>query len=143
MPCRYLEQWEEVIAKGPSPPGLYNGSCSSVGHHLYVYGGTDGNQPKHSLYELNTTTSTWTQLGTSAGPMAKINCGMVSHGEDLVLFGGFGVPSAPTQPGAEFIESVKYAAWSNELHRFNLKEGEGACSCKLICQGMTVSEASH
>ena len=123
---RYLEQWEEVRAEGPPPPGLYRGACASAGHHLYAYGGTDGNQLKGSLHQLDTRTSTWTQLDTSAGPMRKSNCGMVSHGEDLILFGGYGVPSAPTQPGAEFIKDGNYASgWTNELHRFNLKEGEG------------------
>ena len=122
----YLEQWEEVRAEGPPPPGLYRGACASAGHHLYVYGGFDGNKRKGFLHQLDTRTSTWTELAGPGDPMHKIGCGMVSHGEELVLFGGFGVPSSHTQPGAEFIKDGNYSTngYTNELHKFDLKEGE-------------------
>ncbi len=47
--------------------------------------------------------------------------------DQLILFGGYGYPSGPTQPGAEFIKSTKYtdgSGWTNELHSYSLKEGE-------------------
>ena len=53
---------------------------------------------------------------------------MVTYGNMLILFGGYGYPSGPTQPGAEFKKDSKFtggAGWTNELHTFDLKEGEG------------------
>ena len=124
----YLEQWEEVRAEGPPPPGLYRGACASAGHHLYVYGGEDDTQYKGCLHQLDTRTSTWTQLAGPGGPMCKSRCGMVSHGEELVLFGGLGAPPSHTQPGAEFIKYPNSTiGYTNELHKFDLKEGEGVC----------------
>ena len=60
--------------------------------------------------------------------MRKAGCEMVSYGSKLVLFGGCGIPSGPTQPGAEFVKSSKYTdgiGWTNELHTFDLIKGEG------------------
>ena len=123
----YLKQWEEVRAEGPPPPGLYRAACASAGHHLYVYGGYDGNQHSDCLHRLDTKTSTWTQLAAGSdlgGPMCKSNSGMVSHGEELVLFGGYGNIPRHIQPGAKFIkrEWGADAGFTNELHQF--KEGE-------------------
>ena len=51
---------------------------------------------------------------------------MVSHGCKLVMFGGYGVPFGPIQQGAEFINfSNSGHGYSNELHAFDLKKGEG------------------
>ena len=61
-----------------------------------VYGGRT-----KDFLQLDTRTWTWKQL-SSTGPMRKVGCGMVAHGSNLVLFGGYGIPSGPTQPGAEF-----------------------------------------
>ena len=118
----YLEQWEKIGTWGYSPPGLYRGACASTGHHLYVYGGFDGNQDTGSLHRLDTWTLMWTQLHQSANadPMHKRNCGMVSHGKELILFGGFGLQSNHTQPGAEYD-----GGYTNELHSFKLKESKG------------------
>ena len=65
--------------------------------------------------------TSWKQL-SSAGPMRMGACGMVAHD------GGYGYPSGPTQSGAEFIKDSRYTGgrgWTNELHTFDLKEGEG------------------
>jgi hypothetical protein len=50
---------------------------------------------------------------------------MVVYGSKLVLIGGYGYPSGHT--GAQFIKDGIFtdgAGWTNELHSFNLKEGE-------------------
>ena len=53
---------------------------------------------------------------------------MVTYGSKLVLFGGYGPTSGPTQPGAEFVKSGKNTSgWTNELHTFDVGEGEGEC----------------
>ena len=60
--------------------------------------------------------------------MRKSGCGMVSYLDKLILFGGYGIPSGPTQPGAQFIKNSKYTdgrGWTNELHMFDVQKGEG------------------
>ena len=120
----FLEFWDKNKLSGVPPPGIYYGTCASAGHHVYLYGGTDGSCHQSSLHQLDTRSWTWKQL-SSAGPMRKSGCGMVAHNSKLVLFGGFGIPSGPTQPGAEFIKATGNRGWTNEVHTFDLKEGEG------------------
>ena len=59
---------------------------------------------------------------------------MIEFDKKLLLFGGYGYPSGPTQPGAKFIKNSKYSygrGWNNELHLFDLKEGEGVLHCAM------------
>lgn len=82
------ERWERKLTTGPQPPGFYSGAASSLGHHLYAYGGTsDGSHYHSSLHQLDTRTATWTQL-SSEGPMKKSGCSMVAHEHSLLLIGG-------------------------------------------------------
>ena len=120
-----LECWQHKECSGLLPPALYAGACASIAHHLYLYGGHDGSADRDSLYQLDTKSLEWQQL-SSAGPMKKYGCGMVAYGNKLVLFGGYGIPSGPTQPGAEFVKDTKFtdgAGWTNELHSFDLEKG--------------------
>lgn len=54
---------------------------------------------------------------------------MVYYRNKLVLFGGCGTPTGPTPPGAKFIKSTKNGdfGFTNQLHTFDLKKGEGVC----------------
>ena len=130
-PLALLEFWAVNRISGPGVPhpGLYIGACASAaaGPHIYQYGGTDESRLQSSLHQLDTRSWTWKKL-SSTGPMKKVSCGMVAHGSKLVLFGGRGVPSGPTQAGAEFTKDSRYTdgvGWTNEVHTFDLKEGEG------------------
>lgn len=122
-----LESWVHVGCSGPPPPGFYRGACTSSGRRLYLYGGVNGLRYQSSLHQLDTKSWTWKQLST--GPTRKGRCGMVAYSDKLVLFGGYGVPSGPTQQGAEFIEDSNYPSrgWTNEQHIFHLKDGEYEC----------------
>ena len=124
------ESWSSKQCQGPSPPdGLYDGASAYAGHHLYLYGGYDGSHYQNSLHQLDTRSWTWSHL-SSAGPMRKGGCGMVTYDETLLCFGGYGFPSGITQPGAEFTKDSDYtdgSGWTNEFHAYDLKEGEGAC----------------
>ena len=124
------ESWSSKQCQGPSPPdGLYGGASAYAGHHLYLYGGNDGSHYQNSLHQLDTKSWTWSHL-SSAGPMRKTGCRMVTYDETLLFFGGYGFPSGITQPGAEFTKDSKYTdgnGWTNEFHAYDLKEGEGAC----------------
>ena len=114
--------WTESRPSGPPPPGLYDGASASAGHHLYAYGGRYG----RSLHQLDTKSWTWKQL-SRAGPMMKRACRMVAYQAKLVLFGGYGVQSGPTQPGAVFVKDSSNSdgsGWTNELHTFDLEDSE-------------------
>ena len=133
---QFLEFWAENETSGVPPPGLYTGACASAGHHVYVYGGDDGSHFQGSLHQLDTRSWTWKQL-SSDGPMSKRGCGMMAHDSKLVLFGGHGVPSGPTQPGAEFVNNSRATdggGWTNELHVFGLNKGMGGCILLSILQ---------
>ncbi len=118
------ERWQTRATIGNPHPGLYHGACTSSGHHLYFYGGANGSRRQDSLQQLDTDSLEWLQL--PSGPMRKTGCGMVSYEEKLILFGGYGIPSGPTQPDAKFIQDSKRTGhgWTNELHIFDLQKGE-------------------
>ena len=125
------ESWSSKQCQGPSPDGLCDGASAYAGHHLYLYGGHDGPRYYNSLHQLDTRSWTWSHL-SSAGPMRKIaiGCRMVTYDETLLCFGGYGIPSGITQPGAEFTKDSKFTdgrGWTNEFHAYDLKQGERAC----------------
>ena len=120
------ESWSCKQCQGPSPPdGLYGCASAYAGHHLYLYGGYDGSRYQNSLHQLDTRSWTWSHL-SSAGPMRKVGCRMVTYDETLLCFGGYGYPSSTTQPGAEFTDG---RGWTNEFHAYDLKEGEPHVVC--------------
>ena len=126
----YLEAWKKHPTTGVPPPGLYAGACTSLLDSLYWFGGRDDSLFYNSLHKLGTTTLEWRELqhlNPADGPMKMFGCGMVSFLQDqLAVFGGYGVSTGPTQPGATFIKSTKFtdgSGWSNELHVFNITEG--------------------
>ena len=98
-----------------------------------MYGGNDGSRRLNSLHQLDTQSWTWSELAKS-GPMRKDGCGMIAFDRKLLLFGGYNIPSDTTQPGANFIKDSNYtdgSGWTNELHLFDLKEGEGVLHCAM------------
>ena len=59
--------------------------------------------------------------------MPKAGCGMIAFGDCLGVFGGYGIPRGPTQPGS-FIKNNNYTdggGWTNEFHLYNLTDGMG------------------
>ena len=121
------ETWSDKRCEGPPPPGSFYGACASIGHHLYTYGGYDADNRDHgTLHGLDTKSWMWSQL-SSDGPMKKYGCRMIAYGCKILLFGGYGVPSGTIQPGAKFVKNIypsDGSGWTNELHIFDLKEGE-------------------
>ena len=67
-----------------------------------MYGGWDGHSAHNTLHRLNVDTLTWEEMKSSNDdnlPMKMSGCGLVAKGADkLVLFGGYGLPSASTTP---------------------------------------------
>ena len=130
----FHEKWEQKGTTGPSPPGLYEGECTTVSESLYHFGGWDGHSNHNSLHCLNCVTLEWTQvhsLTPGNQPMPKSGCGMVTYHEEadgvtsLAVFAGFGKLINPAQLGSTFVQNTKYTGfgWTNELHLFNLTNG--------------------
>ena len=135
----YLETWSHLNAGGTPPSGLYECACASAGHYLYTFGGHDSDHKyTGSLHQLDTRTSMWTELAKD-GPMKKTFSAMVVYNNQLIVFGGGGIPSGPIQPGSEFIvnpNATDGRGWTNEMHSFDLKEGERVecvqCYCTVV-----------
>ena len=125
----YLEAWQQEATTGVPPPGIYGGGCTSVHESLFWYGGFDGQSLCGTLHQLNTVTLNWEELrqSTPQGPVAKQGCGLASfQGGKVGLFGGFGIPTGPTQPGSTFTRRTGFSdgrGWTNEFHLFDLREG--------------------
>ena len=125
----YLEAWQQEATTGVPPPGFYNGGCTSVHESLLWYGGTDGKSHLGTLHQLNTVTLNWEELHRSMphGPIAKYGCGLVSfQGNKAALYGGYGIPTGPTQPGSTFTRDTRFSdgrGCTNEFHLFDLQAG--------------------
>lgn len=126
----YTETWTQQATTGTPPPACADGACASIGHHFYTYGGFSAlGSTKGSLHQLDTRTLEWTTLPNCGDcPMRKQACGMVAHDNNLVLFGGTGIPSAHIQHGSEFIpdrfSTEEGSGWTNELNIYDIKTGE-------------------
>ena len=125
------ETWRKVPTCGECPPWLYDGASTTSGHNIYTYGGYDGTSPHGSLHVLDTISCKWSQLvgHSPGGPMRKRSCGVVTYSDQqgnpqLLLFGGFGPPSNPLQPGSEWVKCSS-SGWTNELHTFDITKGKG------------------
>ena len=102
------EKWNTNTCEGPHPPGIRDGACASAGHHLYTYGGLDeGWNEQGTLHLLDTRSRRWKLISSEGGPMKKAGSRMIVYDSKIVLFGGHG-----------------NSGRTNELHTFNLKEGE-------------------
>ena len=102
------ETWNTNTCEGPHPPGIQYGACASAGHHLYTYGGWDeGGNLQGTLHLLDTRSRRWKLISSEGGPMRKRGSRMIVYDSKIVLFGGIGESGS-----------------TNELHTFNLKEGE-------------------
>ena len=126
----FHETWSSFHAGGSPPLGIYVGASTALSKNVYCYGGTYSDSG--SLHKWDSSTMSWNQLKEhdNKGPIKKLRCAMISHNEEIVLFGGRGIPTGPIQQGSKFIVDNKFTdgrGWTNELHSFNLQEGEGEC----------------
>ena len=123
----HTEVWVQKGTSGSPPPGLIDGAFAAIGDSMYVSGGFDGSKYQSGLHEFDTTTLQWNDRTAAKGPMRKAGCQMISYeGDKLALFGGFGYPTGPIQPGSKFIKHAGFrdgSGWSNEFHLFHIREG--------------------
>ena len=129
-----LEVWKEVLTHGPTPPGFYNGASAHSEHYLYAYGGqNDEDTFSGCLHRLDTKTSSWTQLAAhpADAPMKKAGCAMIVYENSVIIIGGLGTRNGPIQPDSEWVckdedecEDPNTEGLSNEMHKYDLREGE-------------------
>lgn len=134
----YTEEWSEVSTTGEPPiAGTYAAANASLNEYLFTYGGLDANgKILNTMRSLDTKTFHWCKLlpltPRDKCPMAKQGALMVPcEGDRLVLYGGYGIPHGPPQPGSSFVvdtASTDGRGWTNELHLFHVKEGMRTCT---------------
>ena len=128
----FNETWSLFHAGGSPPLGIYVCASTALSKNVYCFGGCKGPGYQGSLHKWDSSTMSWNQLKEhdGEGPMKKANCAMISHNEEILLFGGYGTTTGPIQQGSQFIVNTNTtdgSGWTNELHSFNLQEGEGEC----------------
>ena len=126
-PCSEL--WEQRRVEGDAPsPGTYDAASASVNDDLFTFGGHDGRNFLNMLHRLDTKTWLWCQLSpmnADGAPMPKTGCRMMCFRDNLVVFGGYGIPRGPTEPRS-FVKNTNFTdgrGWTNEFHIYHLKEG--------------------
>ena len=106
------EVWKRHTTTGTPPGMLIEGACTSVGDVIYMYGGYNSrSEAQGGLYSLDVREMKWNKV--SNGPRLW-GCGIAHYKRNLVVFGGYG-----------------HNRMSNELHIFDLEEGE-ECAC-VVC----------
>ena len=139
----YLESWRQLCTQGPQPPGLRLSASAHSENYLYVYGGYKGDSSLSGcLHRLDTKTSSWTLLATHSAnaPMKKVGSGMIVYKNSVIIIGGWGIRNGPIQPGSEWKkrkdkdddEDLNTMGVTNEMHKYDLREGEGVHYTSLV-----------
>ena len=122
-------EWIRMDTVGRNPEAYHSFCITSIGDHLYYYGGFDGTTFTDQLLELDTQTMKLKELiprNSNEGPMKKQNCGLVSLRNDrLLVWGGYGIPTT-TQPGSRFVPDTNKTdgrGYTNELHCYDITSG--------------------
>jgi len=126
----FTELWHQKKVTGKTPAhGMYAAASASLNDDLFTFGGYDGRKFHNLLHRLKYA-SRWFELcpqnENDESPMAKIGAGMVVYDDNLAVFGGYGIPHGPTQPGSSFVRDTKRndgRGWTNEFHVYNLENG--------------------
>ena len=123
-----IETWMHQDTRGEAPLGLVNGAFAPRDRYLYHYGGHDGGSWNGDLSRFCPATMLWTNASrhSASGPMKKNGCRMISCGDTLGLFGGFGTPTGQLQPGSTFVEhhlASDGSGFTDEFHIFDINKG--------------------
>ena len=143
----YLESWRQLSTQGPRLPGLYGGASAHSENYLYIYGGQDDNFSRSGcLHKLDIETSTWILLAihSADAPMKKVACEMIVYENLVIVIGGHGIRNGLIQPGSMWRkerntdddENPNTKGSTNEMHKYDLSEGEGA-NCTSV-SGKTI-----
>ena len=129
----HTEVWQQKEVTGEAPaPGVYSAASASVGDDLITFGGRDSSRWLNTLHVLKRARQ-WIELcpqnDRAESPMAKSGAGMAAFGNNLAIFGGYGILYGPTQPGSSFIKDAgSDRGWTNEFHTYSLEDGMYTCT---------------
>ena len=109
------------------PPGKCSVAVCAVGDVMYTYGGWCSEQLYQSrsnlLHRLCLKQMTWEEVvavNPENGPGKKDKCGMVEHGGNVCVFGGYGYLTDYQKKKKLFSrEPGGFLCWTNELHLFD------------------------
>ena len=128
-----MPNWKQKATSGQATPGLLSAACTTIGIHIYVFGGSDDTAYYSTIHRLDTKSLTWTEITTSnpgEAPMAKCNAGMlVMSVSILVIVGGYGMlPHHQHHPNRQYTPDpdpgYEGRGWTNELHCFHVDSSE-------------------
>ena len=125
----FREVWRQLITTGTHHPGLVGAACASVADDVYMYGGGNSRERYEGVLSyFNMKKLTWSQLcpeATAGAPMKKLGCGLIIVHKNIIVIGGYGYPTGPTQLGGNFIKNNfgDGSGWTNEVHSFNIGQG--------------------
>ncbi|XP_077196512.1 kelch domain-containing protein 10 isoform X2 [Paroedura picta] len=105
------------------PPARSGHRCVADNANLYVFGGynpAESEGPENENYPLfrelwryNFATSTWHQMGTEGYmPRELASMSLVLHGNNLLVFGGTGIPFGESNGNDVHVCNVKYKRWA-------------------------------
>ncbi|XP_019858593.1 PREDICTED: kelch domain-containing protein 2-like isoform X2 [Amphimedon queenslandica] len=124
-------QWSQLLTEGDTPSFTACSTCVLIGHCIYTFGGWARGIVTNDVHQYNITSQSWRELeptDRSHEPMMKNKHGMVTHGNALLIFGGYGCPKVGSkfQEGAGYVFDVQSLLstlmWTNELHLFDIEE---------------------
>ena len=136
----YSEVWEQISVEGDVlPPGRFSAASASLNDSLFSFGGCIYSWPSpnfttqyfNALYRLDTRTWRWSEASPQnarGAPMPKCNSGMVALRNNLLVFGGYGIPvSSFPESKSHFVKASipnDGRGWTNEFHIYNISEGK-------------------
>ncbi|GBG86799.1 hypothetical protein CBR_g42082 [Chara braunii] len=88
------QTWKKPSVKGSAPTPRDSHTCTTVGNKLFVFGGTDGNNPLRDLHVLDTVSNVWSKprvKGDIPSPREGHSAALI--GNRLFVFGGCGKAS--------------------------------------------------
>ncbi|CAF2064740.1 unnamed protein product [Brassica napus] len=86
--------WTKPVIRGVPPSPRDSHSCTTVGDHLFVFGGTDGKNHLKDLHVLDTSSHTWKCVDARGeGPEAREAHSATLVGKRIFIFGGCGKAS--------------------------------------------------
>ncbi|XP_033131478.1 nitrile-specifier protein 1 isoform X1 [Brassica rapa] len=86
--------WTKPVIRGVPPSPRDSHSCTTVGDHLFVFGGTDGKNHLNDLHVLDTSSHTWKCVDVRGeGPEAREAHSATLVGKRIFIFGGCGKAS--------------------------------------------------
>ena len=125
-----IPNWEQKPTSGQPAPGLLFAACTTIGIHIYVFGGGDDTASTfcNTIHRLDLKSLIWTEISTSnprEAPMAKYSAGMVSVRDNiLVIVGGYGKLPDHQHPNRQYTpDADPELGWTNELHCFHVDSG--------------------